>query len=182
MLATAGGWRGALQPTDRDAWFASYARLIDRFAGIAQRGGFDILNVGTEFESLTSDNRWRSVLRAARSRFDGVLSYAIAGSRILDPEMPWLLRHVDVIGVNAWYPMALPDAGSPRTRGSAGSSGGRRRSTRRRTLQTTEATTRSASPLRAVSGAAISSVPDEPGSALAKEEFGDAANWPRAGR
>ena len=112
VLVEEGGWRGKLQPSDRDAWFHSYAKLAGRFAGLASRGGFEGLNVGTEFESLSLDHRWRSVLETVRKRYDGTVSYAMAGSRVLDPRFGYLLRNVDVVGINTWYQLALPDGAS----------------------------------------------------------------------
>ena len=38
VLAEQGGWRGKLAPSDRDAWFGSYAKLLGRFAEIADPG------------------------------------------------------------------------------------------------------------------------------------------------
>ena len=88
VLVEQGGWRGKLTPTDRGAWFSSYAKLLGRFAEIAEDGDFEGLNVGTEFESLSLDPRWRRVLGAVRERYDGTVSYAMAGSRVLDPRLP----------------------------------------------------------------------------------------------
>jgi hypothetical protein len=109
VLAEQGGWRGKLTPRDPSAWFSSYARLLSRYATLAEQGGFEGLNVGTEFESLELDPRWRRVLQAVRDRYDGTVSYAMAGSRVLDPRLPFLLHNVDFIGINAWYQLALPD-------------------------------------------------------------------------
>lgn len=112
-LAAEGGWRGALQPRDRRAWFASYARLLGRYAAIAERAGIHGLNVGTELESLQRDPGWRSVLERVRERFHGAVSYAMAGSRVLDPRPAWLLSNVDLIGINVWYPLDLPRGAGP---------------------------------------------------------------------
>ncbi len=109
ILARQGGWRGALQPSDGSAWFSDYAGLLSRFASIAERGAFEGLNVGTEFESLSRNPRWRRVLRAVRDRYDGTVSYAMVGTRVLDPRLPWLLHNVDLVGINAWYQLELPD-------------------------------------------------------------------------
>ena len=112
VLAAGDSWRGELQPADRDAWFRSYARVLGRFARIARRGHFNALTVGTELESLQTDARWRTVLGAVRRHYAGTVAYAMAGTRILDHRLGWLVRHVDVVGVNAWYGLALPDRAS----------------------------------------------------------------------
>ena len=108
-LASSGAWRGSLTPLDRGVWFRSYTGVIARFARLAERAGFQSLSIGTELETLLTDDRWRWVLTAARERFQGTISYAMAGSRVLDAEGAWLLDRVDQIGINAWYEADLPD-------------------------------------------------------------------------
>jgi hypothetical protein len=109
-LAITNNWRGSLEPTDPEAWFRSYADLAAWFADVARRGRFQTYNIGTEFESLDEDPRWQSVLASVRSRFQGTVSYAMAGSRVSDPDPPLVAANVDQVGINAWYEASLADS------------------------------------------------------------------------
>lgn len=112
-LEAEGGWRGGIEPADRDNWFVSYGELLDGFAELAGRGGFQIFNIGTELESLMDDPRWSGMVERVRAIYAGKLSYAMVGTRVTDLRIPQVAKRVDLIGVNAWYGAKLPVGAVP---------------------------------------------------------------------
>ena len=94
-------WRGLLRPTDWDAWWASYDRLIDRFVDIAVDADVDLLAIGSELNSTEDQlDRWGRVAERVRERFRGELTYAANWDRY-DQVTIWPL--VDVMSVSAYF-------------------------------------------------------------------------------
>lgn len=106
-----GTWRGAIEPTDRRAWFASYRAMVAHYADLARASSADQLVVGTELRSLSGDaSEWRSIIGLARAVFPGRLTYAAnfdeVGSVPFWPEL-------DAIGVDAYFPLAARPTTDP---------------------------------------------------------------------
>lgn len=106
-------YRGSIAPSDRAAWFSSYATLIRRYAVLARRGGATGLTIGTELDSLMpDDSAWLRVLAAARSAFKGDISYAMNFTVVSHRSWPAWVGALDRIGVDAWFGVGLPDHAS----------------------------------------------------------------------
>jgi len=96
-------YRGEIRPRDREAWFRSYRGFIDHYAELASSGGADMLVVGTELKSMSSEtDRWRRVIEGARARFGGPLTYAANWD---EAESIQFWDALDAIGVDAYYPL-----------------------------------------------------------------------------
>ena len=107
-------YRGTIAPRDRALWFASYGRLVARFASLARASGATGLTIGTELDSMSGDEAsWLGVLAAVRARFAGDVSFAMNWPVVRDHAWPAWLAQVDRIGVDAWIPVPLPDTASP---------------------------------------------------------------------
>ena len=79
LLVDAGpdDWRGTLDPTDRGAWWRSYARFLGHMADLAREGGADVLCIGSELCSMEADeDAWRRLAADLRLRFAGALTYS----------------------------------------------------------------------------------------------------------
>lgn len=77
--ALIGEWRGTFQPSNIDAWFASFTAFIVHYARLAQTNNVEMLCSGTEFVQLSGSAnraRWTAVIRAIRSVYRGPLAYA----------------------------------------------------------------------------------------------------------
>ncbi|HZT64243.1 MAG TPA: hypothetical protein VFA11_00495 [Acidimicrobiales bacterium] len=104
-----GGWRGTMQPSDPNAFFASYRQFIDHYAQLAQANGVNTLFVGSEMTSLESQTQqWHQVISEARTYFTGQVAYeenwdVLGNARFVDA--------LDEIGVSAYFP--LDDSPSP---------------------------------------------------------------------
>jgi hypothetical protein len=107
-------WRGQIgqayaTESEWSEWFASYGAFIEHYAGLATAYGADQFCVGCELEGTTHRAAdWRAVVSGVRSRYAGPLIYAgnHSGEEV---GMTWW-DAVDIIGVDAYYPLSLkPD-------------------------------------------------------------------------
>lgn len=105
-----GEWRGTLSPPDWDAWFRSYGRMVDHYAGIAESERVEYLSVGSELCS-TEERRddWLRIIGGVRRAYGGLLTYS----------MNWDHRDrisfadaLDALGMNAYFELSDdPEAG-----------------------------------------------------------------------
>ncbi|MBO6940402.1 MAG: hypothetical protein JJ863_35840 [Deltaproteobacteria bacterium] len=102
-----GEWRGEIQPTDREEWFASYERHLDALARVAQAEGVRHLVIGSELNGLEPHaERWRSLAASARDHFGGELLYSANWDRYA--RVPFW-DAVDAIGVSAYFRVDGPE-------------------------------------------------------------------------
>lgn len=106
-----GDWRGNINPTDVDAWFASYTDFIVSYARLARDESVEMLSFGTELKVMTgaaNRDRWIAVINAIRSAggYAGLLTYAAnaaaAGDEFTSVSF-W--DQVDIIGLDAYFPL-----------------------------------------------------------------------------
>jgi hypothetical protein len=104
-----GGWRGEIEPGDDDAWRRwadAYRGFVLQWAKIAAEARADMLAVGVELRSWVTTERAPSfveIVREVRGVYPGLLTYAGNWDDIEDTVV---LGEVDVIDVNAFYPLA----------------------------------------------------------------------------
>ena len=108
-------WRGQIGDgfgsSQWATWFASYRAMIVHYAQLAESEGVEQFAVGTELNGTTArEADWRAVIAAVRAAFDGTLTYAGDWTNALD--VPWW-DAVDLIGVDAYYPLADEGNSSP---------------------------------------------------------------------
>jgi hypothetical protein len=104
-----GKWRGLLEPSNRAAWFKSYGDLVERYAKLAERLNVEGLTVGVEFTSLeNSTDLWVELIRRARAHYSGAIVYSANWPRP-GAQPPAFLKEVDVIGIDAFYPLNVPN-------------------------------------------------------------------------
>jgi hypothetical protein len=115
LWVESGGWRGELDPGSDDAW-AEWARNYRAFlltwADVARDSQADMLSVGVELRSwLTTAHAssFQPILRDVRARYAGLLTYAGNWDDIEDTV---ILGDLDVIGLNAFFPLADKDGAS----------------------------------------------------------------------
>jgi len=107
-------WRGQLRPAGGsdegwDRWFASYEDYLMGWADVAAVERVEMLSVGVEFKTASWRFRDRFALIAekVRDRYDGLLVYSANWDEV---EEVGFWDRVDVIGLNAFYPLsALED-------------------------------------------------------------------------
>ncbi len=110
-----GGWRALIDPGDDagwDRWVASYARFLLTWADVAREGEVEMLSVGVELRSWVTTPRAASMLsliEAVRADYHGLLTYSANWDDVGDT---LILTALDVIGVNAFYPLAEHEGAS----------------------------------------------------------------------
>jgi hypothetical protein len=111
-----GGWRALIDPGSDagwNAWVASYARFLLTWADVAREGDVEMLSVGVELRSWVTTPRAASMLAliaAVRADYHGLLTYSANWDDVGDT---LILTALDVIGVNAFYPLAEHEGASP---------------------------------------------------------------------
>lgn len=104
-LHTAGKWRGQIAPSSTGAWFASYTNLVMGYAQLAQAENVEIIDIGTELDSLqSSTQQWLNLIASVRGVYHGQLTYS-ANWAIWYPSFGWAL---DFLSVDAFFPLAVP--------------------------------------------------------------------------
>jgi hypothetical protein len=103
-----GGWRALIDPGS-DAgwahWTASYRRCLLHWAEVAALGGADMLSLGVELRSWVTGPRapsFTALINDVRARYPGLLTYSGNWDDIAHTV---ILGELDVIGVNAFYPL-----------------------------------------------------------------------------
>ncbi|MEU6234161.1 hypothetical protein [Kitasatospora sp. NPDC047058] len=75
LRAVKDGWRGNIAPSDKDAWFASYATFLAPYLKTAQEHGATEFTIGTEFNSLENAPQWAGLVEQAKKTFHGEVVY-----------------------------------------------------------------------------------------------------------
>jgi hypothetical protein len=97
---------GTLRPTSVQRWFDSYTKLILGYARLAETTRTEILNVGTELNSMENwSSQWVTLVSAVRAVYSGQVTYSINWFGV--PHDFW--DALDFIGVDAYFPLSAPD-------------------------------------------------------------------------
>ena len=102
-----GTWRGNINPTDPDAWFASYTNFMVQYAQLAESLKVEMLCIGTELKTVSgsaNQARWYGAIAAIRAVYHGALTYAAnatsAGDEFTSVSF-W--DHLDLIGLDGYF-------------------------------------------------------------------------------
>ncbi len=103
-----GGWRGEIDPGSEQGWRdyqAAYRAFVLSWAELAAEAGADGFSIGVECKSWSGrfDPYWRGLIRDVRARFSGFLTYSANWDEV---EGVTFWDQLDLIGVNAFYPLA----------------------------------------------------------------------------
>ncbi|HEY8079704.1 MAG TPA: hypothetical protein VIF62_36490, partial [Labilithrix sp.] len=115
LWVESGKWRGEIDPqTDAgwDRWTASYGAFVKEWARVAEKERADLLSVGVELRTWVTTPRAQSfsaLVHEVRAIYKGPLTYSGNWDDVVDT---LVLGDLDVIGVNAFYPLADKD-GAP---------------------------------------------------------------------
>jgi hypothetical protein len=115
LWVESGEWRALIDPkTDAgwDAWKLSYTAFVLAWAKVAEQSHVDLFSVGVELRSWVTTPRastFLDVIRKIREVYTGPLTYSANWDDVDDTV---ILGAIDVIGVNAFYPLADKDGAS----------------------------------------------------------------------
>jgi hypothetical protein len=109
LWVESGAWRGEIDPKS-DAgwqkWAGSYRHFLLTWAAVAREGRADMFSVGVELGSWLTGPRAPSffpIIADVRNIYAGPLTYSANWD---DVESTIILGALDVVGVNAFYPLA----------------------------------------------------------------------------
>jgi len=107
---TTNDWRGFIDPTDRDAWFAQYSAILNHYATLAKETGVEEICLGAELFKLTSPSSnatntdyWVKMIADVRSRFSGLLTYSAQHTYPREAEEITFWDKLDFIGFAAYF-------------------------------------------------------------------------------
>lgn len=109
LWVESGGWRAEMDPgTDEGwaEWSASYERFLLTWAEVARDTGAEMLSVGVELRSWVTTERavsFAPIIAAVRRVYPGLLTYSANWDDVDDTV---ILQDLDLIGINAFYPLA----------------------------------------------------------------------------
>jgi len=104
-----GDWRALIDPaTDEDweRWARSYHGFLREWALVAKESGAEMFSLGVELRSFVTTaraSRFLPIVRDIRRLYPGLLTYAANWD---DVDRTVILGELDVIGLNAFYPLA----------------------------------------------------------------------------
>jgi len=128
LWVESGGWRGEIEPGAPDdvkktdgsyesrgrateaamrVFAQSYRRFVLAWADVARAHEVEMLSVGVELRSWLTSARAtedaRALVHDVRAKYPGILTYSANWD---DVDEVVILRDIDVIGINAFYPLA----------------------------------------------------------------------------
>jgi len=109
LWVESGEWRALIDPKTDEGWAAwarSYGAFVVAWAKVAAETGVEMLSAGVELRSWVTTPRapsFAAILRDIRAVYKGTLTYSANWD---DVEDTVILGDLDVIGINAFYPLA----------------------------------------------------------------------------
>jgi hypothetical protein len=109
LWVESGEWRALIDPKTDDGWrtwAASYRAYVLAWASVAEEGGAELFSAGVELRSWVTTARAPSfgrILADVRAVYHGLLTYSANWDDVDDTV---ILGSLDVIGINAFYPLA----------------------------------------------------------------------------
>lgn len=115
LWVESGEWRALIDPGD-DAgwarWAASYRSFLLTWARVAAEGGAEMLSVGVELRSWVTTARaesFKALIEEVRRVYPGLLTYSANWD---DVDQTLIFDDLDLIGINAFYPLAEREGAS----------------------------------------------------------------------
>ncbi len=115
LWVESGEWRALVDPkTDAGwkAWAESYGRFVKAWAKVAEENQVDLFSCGVELRSWVTSGYaplFSELIREIRAIYKGPLTYSANWDDVDDTV---LLGELDVIGINAFYPLAEKEGAS----------------------------------------------------------------------
>jgi hypothetical protein len=113
-------WQAYINPTNKDAWFASYGMMLNHLADIAEKNQAEEICIGTELITMSTNpentQNWITMIDAIRAHYHGLLTYSAnwGGTSFMEEASHigfW--DHLDYIGLSAYFSLA-PETWNPK--------------------------------------------------------------------
>lgn len=116
LWVESGEWRAKIDPGSPEGWETwtkSYASFVRGWAKVAEEAHADLLSAGVELRSWVTTPRYApafsALIRELRTIYHGPITYSANWD---DVDHTLILSELDVIGINAFYPLADKDGAS----------------------------------------------------------------------
>ena len=115
LWVESGEWRALIDPKTDEGWArwaASYRAFVRTWAQLAELTGTEMFSAGVELRSWVTTTRapsFSEIVRDIRGVYHGILTYSANWD---DVDQTVILGDLDVIGINAFYPLAEKDGAS----------------------------------------------------------------------
>ena len=122
LWVESGAWRAKIDPGSDEGWrewARSYGAFVRGWARVAEETHVEMLSAGVELRSWVTTGRaasFAALVRELRGLYHGMLTYSANWD---DVDQTVILGELDVIGINAFYPLADRD-GAPEVEMHAG--------------------------------------------------------------
>jgi hypothetical protein len=109
LWVESGEWRALIDPKSDEGWARwakSYGAFVRGWAQVAEQTGTDMFSAGVELRSWVTTARapsFAAILRDLHALYHGPITYSANWD---DAEQTVILGDLDVIGINAFYPLA----------------------------------------------------------------------------
>jgi hypothetical protein len=109
LWVESGTWRGEIDPGDDAGWSRwehAYGKFVREWADVAREARAEMFAAGVELRSWVTTSRapsFAGILHDVRRRYPGLITYAANWDDVGDTV---ILGDLDVIGVNAFFPLA----------------------------------------------------------------------------
>jgi hypothetical protein len=116
LWVESGAWRAEIDPKTNEGWARwtqSYTRFVAGWAQVAERKKVELFSAGVELRSWVTTPRAPSfvtVVREIRAIYKGPVTYSANWD---DAEHTVILGELDVIGINAFFPLAEHEGAGP---------------------------------------------------------------------
>jgi len=105
-------WRGNINPASDSAWFTSYEKFLTPYLKVAQAEKANTFVIGTELNSMEGKPGWEKVVTSAEKTFKGEISYDANWDKYVSGRINMPVNH---LGVDAYFPVKVPDTASVKT-------------------------------------------------------------------
>ncbi|WP_416972364.1 glycoside hydrolase family 113 [Streptomyces sp. 4F14] len=105
-------WRGSIAPASDSAWFRSYGTFLAPYLAVAQAEQADTFVIATELNSMEGKPGWEKAVTAAEKIFKGEISYDANWDNYVSGRIAMPVNH---LGVDAYFPVEVPDTASVKT-------------------------------------------------------------------
>ena len=115
LWVESGGWRAELDPLTEggwEAWTRSYRKFVLAWGAVAEQTHVEMMSTGVELRFWVTGPKapkFAAIVRELRHVYHGTLTYSANWD---DAEHTVIWGEVDVMGINAFYPLAPHDGAS----------------------------------------------------------------------
>jgi hypothetical protein len=115
LWVESGEWRALIDPGDDAAWRTyaeSYQYFVEQWARVSEKHHVDLFSVGVEQRTWVTGKHaplYQAMIHEVRKVYHGPITYSANWD---DVETTHILGELDVIGINAFYPLAEKEGAS----------------------------------------------------------------------